>query len=47
VLFASHDRAFIEAVADRVVVVKEGKTRTFEGGWKEYMQRTNAENQPQ
>ncbi len=38
VLFASHDRAFIEAVADRIVFIEEGKTRTFEGGWEEYQQ---------
>ena len=40
VLFVSHDRAFIEAVADRIVAIDDGKARTFEGGWEEYLQRT-------
>lgn len=32
VLFVSHDREFIKAVADRIVYIKEKQTRTFEGG---------------
>ena len=31
VLFASHDRAFISAEADRIINIENGKTRTFEG----------------
>lgn len=38
VLFVSHDRAFIDAVADRIVMVRDGKTATFEGGWQDYLQ---------
>ena len=38
VLFVSHDRAFIEAVADRIVTVRDGQTVTFEGGWQDYLQ---------
>ena len=37
VLFASHDRAFISAVADRIIIVEGGKTRTFEGGFDAYL----------
>ncbi len=40
VLLTSHDRAFIEAVADRIVLIKDGQARTFEGGWGEYAQRS-------
>ena len=38
VLITSHDRAFIEAVADRIVLIEDGKAHTFEGGWEEYLQ---------
>lgn len=37
VLFASHDRAFLEATADRIVFIEDGIVRTFEGGWADYI----------
>lgn len=37
VLFASHDRAFVEAVADRIVYISDGCAHTFEGGWQAYV----------
>ncbi len=38
VLFASHDRAFISAVADRIIRLEDGKACTFEGGFEAYLQ---------
>jgi macrolide transport system ATP-binding/permease protein len=38
VLFVSHDRAFINAVADRIVYIKDRQTHTFEGGLKQFEQ---------
>ena len=38
VLFASHDRALLEAVADRIVLIENGAAHTFEGGWHAYQQ---------
>lgn len=43
VLFVSHDRAFLRAVADRVVSMKDKSVCTFEGGYtafKEYKEET-------
>ncbi len=36
VLFVSHDRAFLQAVADRVVFIADGHTQTFEGGFEQF-----------
>jgi ATP-binding cassette subfamily F protein 3 len=41
-LFISHDRAFIEALATRVVEVRAGRLRTFLGGYEAYL-RASAE----
>ncbi len=38
VLFASHDRAFISAVADRIIRLESGETRTFEDGFDAYLE---------
>ena len=38
VLFVSHDRAFIKAVADRIVTIRDEQTFTFEGGWQAFSQ---------
>jgi ATPase subunit of ABC transporter with duplicated ATPase domains len=35
-LFASHDRAFLEAVADRVIEVERGKVKVYDCGYAEY-----------
>jgi macrolide transport system ATP-binding/permease protein len=39
VLFASHDRAFLSAVADRIIRLENGKTNTFEGGFEAFMEK--------
>ncbi len=43
VLFASHDRAFISAVADRIIRIEDGKTRAFEGGYDAYLSSIDAQ----
>ena len=36
VLFVSHDRAFLRAVADRVVLIADGHAQTFEDGFEQF-----------
>ena len=38
-LFVSHDRALVNAVATRVVEVRAGKLRDFLGNYDEYLRR--------
>jgi ATP-binding cassette subfamily F protein 3 len=33
VLLVSHDRALLDAVAERTVAIEDGTTRVYEGGW--------------
>ena len=33
VIAASHDRYFLDRIADRIVLVADGSVRSFEGGW--------------
>jgi ATP-binding cassette subfamily F protein 3 len=42
VLFVSHDRAFVNAVATRVVEVRAGRLRTFAGNYDAYLERVAA-----
>ena len=37
VLFVSHDRYFISAVADRVIEIEDGKLNTYEGNYSNYL----------
>ncbi len=43
VLFACHDRAFVEAMAGRVLFVTQGRLRSFAGGWVQFAQQIAAE----
>jgi ATP-binding cassette subfamily F protein 3 len=36
VLFASHDRYFLDAVATRILELRDGKARSFDGGYTRY-----------
>jgi ATP-binding cassette subfamily F protein 3 len=36
ILFASHDRYFLDAVATRLLELKDGRTRLFDGGYTRY-----------
>ena len=36
VLLVSHDRAVLDAVAERIVAVENGRLRSYDGGWADY-----------
>lgn len=48
VLLVSHDRALVDAVADRLAVVDDHSITTYHGGWAEYAERRseNVEEEP-
>ena len=33
VVAVSHDRYFLDRIADRIVLVRDGEVRGYEGGW--------------
>ncbi|HEV8249526.1 MAG TPA: ABC-F family ATP-binding cassette domain-containing protein, partial [Gaiellaceae bacterium] len=37
VLLVSHDRALVDAVAERTLAIEEGTVRTYDGGWADYV----------
>ena len=37
VLLVSHDRALLDAVGTRTIAVEDGKLRSYEGGWADYV----------
>ena len=37
VLLVSHDRALLDAIADRTLAIEDGTIRSYEGGWAEYV----------
>src|SRR5207302_3845440 len=39
VLLVSHDRALIDAVADRTLALEDGTIRSYDGGWADYIRR--------
>jgi len=39
VLLVSHDRALLDAVAQRLLAIEEGTVRSYDGGWAEYQRR--------
>ena len=41
-LLVSHDRALLDAVGTRTVAIDEGRLRSFEGGWTEYVEAREA-----
>ncbi len=43
VIFVSHDRGFIEAIANRVLELKPGSSRIFPGDYRYYQERLSAE----
>ncbi|MGH3003734.1 MAG: ribosomal protection-like ABC-F family protein, partial [Gaiellaceae bacterium] len=38
-IFVSHDRYFLDRIADRIVEVADGRVRSFEGGWSSWRDR--------
>ena len=47
ILFVSHDRYFIQQLADGLLVLEDGKASFFEGTYQEYTEKKQAENTPQ
>ncbi|MDA8346012.1 MAG: ABC-F family ATP-binding cassette domain-containing protein [Thermaerobacter sp.] len=43
IVFACHDRAFVEAVAGRILHLSRGSLRSFSGGYRQYEERIAAE----
>jgi ATP-binding cassette subfamily F protein 3 len=39
VLLVSHDRALLDAVAERTLAVEDGTIRSYDGGWADYVRR--------
>jgi ATP-binding cassette subfamily F protein 3 len=39
-IFVSHDRYFLDRMADRIVEVADGSVRSYEGGWSTWRSRT-------
>ncbi|HZR91850.1 MAG TPA: ABC-F family ATP-binding cassette domain-containing protein [Gaiellaceae bacterium] len=39
VLFVSHDRALLDAAADRTLAIEDGELRSYTGGWADYVRR--------
>jgi ATP-binding cassette subfamily F protein 3 len=37
VLIVSHDRALLDAVAERTLAIEDGKVNSYEGGWADYV----------
>ena len=46
ILFVSHDRRFVEDAAERVMVLENGKITLFEGGYREYVEKSNKHASP-
>jgi len=39
VLLVSHDRALLDAVAERTLAIEDGRLNSYDGGWAEYVRR--------
>jgi ATPase subunit of ABC transporter with duplicated ATPase domains len=39
VLLVSHDRALLDAVAERTLAIEDGELRSYDGGWAELLRR--------
>jgi ATP-binding cassette subfamily F protein 3 len=39
VLLVSHDRALLDAIADRTLALEDGTIRSYDGGWADYVAR--------
>src|SRR5207253_107392 len=39
VLLVSHDRALLDAVADRTLAIEDGRLGSYDGGWADYVRR--------
>ena len=41
-LLVSHDRALLDAVAERTLAIEDGTIRSYEGGWADYVRARDA-----
>jgi ATP-binding cassette subfamily F protein 3 len=46
VLLVSHDRALIDAVAERTLAIEDGTIRPYDGGWADYVRRRTEREAP-
>jgi ATP-binding cassette subfamily F protein 3 len=46
VLVVTHDRALLDAVAQRTYAVEDGTLRTYDGGWADYLEARQARSEP-
>ena len=46
VLIVSHDRALLDAIADRTLAIEDGTIRSYDGGWAEYVAARDERAQP-
>src|SRR4051812_16203026 len=46
VLLVSHDRALVDAVAERTLALEEATVRSYDGGWAEYIRRREEQAEP-
>ncbi len=46
VLLVSHDRALLDAVAERTLAIADGALRSYDGGWADYVRRRAEEEAP-
>jgi len=46
VLLVSHDRAVLDAVAERILAVENGRLRSYDGGWADYVRIRGDESTP-
>ena len=42
VLLVSHDRALLDAVAERTLAIEDGQVRSYDGGWADYVRASEA-----
>jgi len=47
ILVVSHDRALLDAVAERTAVVEDGTVRVYSGGWADYVEVRDASSRPE
>ena len=45
-IFVSHDRYFLDRIADRILEVRDGEVRSYEGGWSAFSRRRGAAQPP-
>src|SRR5581483_754408 len=46
VLLVSHDRALLDAVAERTLAVEDETIRSYDGGWADYVRAREARSEP-